>query len=149
MPTKDRWKAESRDRAYWTRRNRVFGCYLMVFAWARGYDCVKIPRSVLMSWLGRERLHPERFDWLIEDVQTIFSYYATNRGQVYPSNWRKIEAVWLSRRPLFADGKWVPPTGGIGVVRRLPSEVKMQSDLALFAGGLKQISSRTCSLDRM
>lgn len=56
------------------RQNRLLGTYLALWAWKQGVDCVVIPRTQLLPYLGLDRMRDDRIDWLKQDLKDMFRH---------------------------------------------------------------------------
>lgn len=130
-------------REHCRRTHRILGQYLAIEAWLRGVDCLVIERYELLRYLGLEKLHGARHDWIQLDLKPWFPYPDFSVDNT------KLEAMFLSRVPIenhmdsFAASTEdrVETLGHSGIVVQIFSFGPKLSTEAQIVGYLAQLSA--------
>ena len=151
MPSPDMFYRE-----YITRTHRTLAAYLSLFAWTRGLDCVVLDRHEIVRFWGiAKRVEDQRIDWLKEDIKEYFPHLKA----LYSNNATKFGSVFLSRKEFpsssfsesISDKKraeWLTANGIVTAIVKLPSDVKMLTQLASIIHGLASTPLREKDNDR-
>jgi len=83
------------------RSHRLVACYLALWAWHHGIDCIALPRGELLPFLRLKRMRDQRVDWLKTDIKDLFPYAWTT----VDSTTNAYATLYLSRKPIPADAK--------------------------------------------
>lgn len=125
------------------RNHRRLGTYLALWAWANKVDCIALPRTELLPYLGLKRMQDDRVDRLTDDVKELFPYSWTtvdSKSNVYAT-------LYLSRKKFPSEGmkktmndskrsKTFTDLGLPTAVADIPKEVEIISSLALQSSGI-------------
>ncbi len=125
------------------RSHKLLGMYLALWAWRKDIDCVVLPRSRLLPYLGLQQMRNTRIDWLTEDVKDLFRYSwrtVTTPTEVYGT-------LYLSRKAIPSSAKegsmtddrrieLLKKAGLSAAIAAIPPEEQIVSVLALMAHGV-------------
>jgi hypothetical protein len=89
-------------REFQRRRHKILGAYLALRAWERKVDCVALPRSALLFYLGLEkRMENERLARLKEDLRRLFPH----SWNTVDAETNRYETLYLSRVKIPEEAK--------------------------------------------
>jgi hypothetical protein len=97
-------------------KHRLLAIFCSLQAWQRQLDGIWIDRVPLLSYLGLERLKPDRVEWIARDFEPWFQYhdhYTSNENGEWVSelSFARVPITYSEQPPIRIERLQLPKTG--------------------------------------